>query len=175
MIPLGASLIRCEKMADNTINQDLCFSTFPYAFNFFLNTYFLPIVFLPTSNSTRSQALFLSKVVISSTLDFFQSLQSYESTSSLIDLGSSSITNKIKFKLESGGVYLSGCLFSQTTLLKIRVCGSYSSDSLFFNLNSILSSYFSLNMTYYLITSFTSLNTTSRLYKTFLIFWFQIL
>jgi hypothetical protein len=77
--------------------------------------------FLLGGNSTRSQASFLSKETISSTMKFFQSLLSSESIASLIVMGSLSVIDKEKLAQKSGGFYLSSCLLSQTDLLKIEV------------------------------------------------------
>ena len=74
-----------------SIKQALSFSTLPFAFNFFLNNHFLPTIFLPTGNWTRSQASFVCKEFISSTMAFFQSSLSFESIASLTVLESSSI------------------------------------------------------------------------------------
>src|SRR5277367_999069 len=85
--------------------------------------------FLPAGNSTRSQASFLCKDAISSTMASFQSFPSSESTASFTVLGSSSVTDKAKFEQKADGLYLSGCLLSRTDLLTTGVCGSSSSDS----------------------------------------------
>ena len=79
------------------------------------------------------------------------------------------------------GLYLSGCLLSQTDLLTAGVCGSSTSESYFvvefysssFISNSIFSGSFGRNSC--LTTFFTSLNTTSWLYTTFLVSGFQSL
>src|SRR3984885_9176853 len=85
--------------------------------------------FLPADNSTRSQASFLCKDAISSTMASFQSFPSSESTASFTVLGSSSVTDKAKFEQKADGLYLSSCLLSRVDLLTAGVCGSSSSDS----------------------------------------------
>ena len=51
--------------------QDFYFSSLPYAFKFILYNHLLTMIFLPIGNVTRSQALFLSRAPISSTMTFF--------------------------------------------------------------------------------------------------------
>ena len=65
-------------------------------FSFFLNNYFLPTSFLPSGNSTKSQASLLLKALISSTMAFFHSSPSSELTATSIDLGSSLIEDITK-------------------------------------------------------------------------------
>ena len=133
--------------------------------------------FLPPGNSTRSQASFLCKDAISSTMGYFHSFPSFESTASLMVLGSSSVIVKEKFEQKEDGIYLFGCLLSRADLLTAGVCGSSSSepssvvgfDSSSFSSNYIFSGSFGRNSC--LITSFTSLNTTSWLYTDLPCFW----